>query len=151
MANKHPNTSNLRPPWQPGQSGNPNGAPTKERRAKKLLRSVFGEQAKKLYNLTQEELDEWDGLLISITTDQLKAIIQVDQAPAYLKAQAVAILTDMKNGRTTTVERLADRLYSRNKPRRVEVTGKDGADLITPRILTKDEAADFLDQLNKDY
>ncbi len=151
MANKHPNTSGLRPPWQPGQSGNPSGAPTKDRRAKKLLRSVFGEQAKKLYNLTQEELDQWDGLLISITTDQLRALIQMDAAPAYLKAQAVAILTDMKNGRTNTVERLADRLYNRNKPRRVEVTGKDGADLIQPRVLTKEEAAEFLDKLNEDY
>ncbi len=147
MANPKGNPQNLRPApaWKPGQSGNPAGRP------KKTLRSLFGDAAKRFYNLTQDELDQWDGLLISVTVDQLKAIVQLDTAPAYPKAQAVAILSDMKNGRTTTVEKLADRLYSRNKPRRVEVTGKDGSDLIAPRILTKEEAAAFIDKMNADY
>ena len=148
MANKNPNTSGLKPRWQPGQSGNPGGRP---RKITKALRSLFGDQARRYYNLTETELDEWDALLISLTTDQLKAIIQLDSAPAYPKAQAVAILTDMKNGRTATVERLADRLFNRNKPRRVEVTGKDGSDLIAPRVLTKEEAAAFIEKLNQEF
>ena len=148
MANKNPNTSGLKPRWQPGQSGNPGGRP---RKITKALRSLFGDQARRYYNLTEAELDEWDGLLISLTTDQLRAIIQLDSAPAYPKAQAVAILTDMKNGRTSTVERLADRLYNRHNPKRVELTGKDGADLVAPRVLTKEEAAAFIEKLNEEF
>ena len=46
---------------------------------------------------------------------------------------------------------LPHRLYDRKKPDKVELTGKDGSDLIQPRVLTKEEAAAFLDKLNADY
>lgn len=149
MANKHPNTSGLRPPWQPGQSGNPKGR--KKSKVNATLKTLFGKSAKKIYELSQTELDEWDSTLISLTKDQLSALVMLDSAPAYPKAQALAILTDMKNGRTVTIERLANRLYDRKKPDKVELTGKDGSDLLQPRVLTKEEAAAFLDKLNADY
>ena len=142
MANKAPNTDGLRPPWKKGQSGNPAGRP----------KNHVGDTLKTLlYHLSQQELDTWDAALISLTDSQLKALIQLDSVPSYPKNQAVAILTDMKNGRTTTVERLADRLYNRHNPKRVELTGKDGADLVAPRVLTKEEAAAFIEKLNEEF
>ena len=151
MANPKGNPQNLRPapPWKPGQSGNPAGRP--KSRIGDTLKTLFGKSARKIYHLTAAELDEWDAVLISLNDSQLKALIQLDSVPSYPKNQAVAILTDMKNGRTTTVERLADRLYNRHNPKRVELTGKDGADLVAPRVLTKEEAAAFLDKLNEEF
>ena len=149
MANKHPNTSGLRPPWQPGQSGNPKGR--SKNKVNETLKTVFGKSARKIYELSQTELDQWDSILISLTKDQLSALVMLDTAPAYPKAQALAILTDMKNGRTVTIERLANRLYDRAKTNKVELTGKDGSDLLQPRILTKEEAAAFLDKLNSEF
>jgi len=149
MANKAPNTDGLRPPWKKGQSGNPAGRP--KNHVGDTLKTLFGKSARKIYNLSQQELDTWDAALISLTDSQLKALIQLDSVPSYPKNQAVAILTDMKNGRTTTVERLADRLYNRHNPKRVELTGKDGADLVAPRVLTKEEAAAFIEKLNEEF
>ncbi len=137
------------PPWKPGQSGNPKGRPKSH--IGDTLKALFGKSARKIYHLTQAELDEWDAVLISLNDSQLKALIQMESVPSYPKNQAVAILTDMKNGRTTTVERLAERLYNRRAPKRVELTGKDGADLVAPRVLTKEEAAAFIDKLNEDF
>lgn len=55
MANYHPNTSGLRPPWQPGQPGNPNGGSRKASR-KAIARKFIDENdlwmtALKVYSL----------------------------------------------------------------------------------------------------
>ena len=62
----------------------------------------------------------------------------------------MAILFDTKHGKTTTIDKLRERQYGKTV-QKVELTGKDGADLIPARILTKDEIGDLLSQLEKDY
>ena len=60
------------------------------------------------------------------------------------------ILSDMKNGKTTTLDKLRERQYG--KPtQRMELTGKDGGDLIPARTLTKEEAAELFKTLNEKY
>lgn len=56
----------------------------------------------------------------------------------------------MKNGKTTTLDKLRERQYG--KPtQRMELTGKDGGDLIPARTLTKEEAAELFKTLNEKY
>ena len=73
-----------------------------------------------------------------------------DEAPAYPKGLAIALLTDMKNGKTTTLDKLRERVHGK-EIQRIELTGKDGAALIEPRTLTKDEARALFEELQDKY
>lgn len=149
MANPNPNTSGLRKPWQPGESGNPKGRPPDP--VKKMLEAALGKRgARKFEHLTKDNKDEIDSMLQSASTDLLMFVAKWDGATAYAKGRALAILNDMKKGQTTQIDRISARLHGQ-PVQKVELTGKDGADLIAPRVLTKDEIGDFLAKLEKDY
>lgn len=136
--------------FKPGQSGNPKGRP--KSRVPEQLVKIFGSKAraKKFYSLSSVEIDEWEAAILSFSTNDLKLLAKWDAAPAYPKGLAIAVLSDMKNGKTTTLDKLRERQYG--KPtQRMELTGKDGGDLIPARTLTKEEAADLLNSLNEKY
>ena len=136
--------------FKPGQSGNPAGRP--KSRVPAQLVKIFGSKAraKKFYSLTATEIDEWEAAVLTFSASDLKLLAKWEEAPAYPKGLAIAILNDMKNGKTTTLDKLRERQYG--KPtQRMEVTGKDGADFIPARVLTKDEQADLFNQLNEKY
>ena len=68
MANPNPNTSGLKKPWAPGQSGNPKGRPRDP--AKEMLEAYLGKKgAKKFTRLSKANKDEIDSILESATTD----------------------------------------------------------------------------------
>lgn len=136
--------------FKPGQSGNPKGRPRS--RVPEQLVKIFGSKAraKKFYSLSSVEIDEWEAAILSFSANDLKLLAKWDAAPAYPKGLAIAVLSDMKNGKTTTLDKLRERQYG--KPtQRMELTGKDGGDLIPARTLTKEEAADLLQSLNEKY
>lgn len=146
--NPNPNTSGLIP-WKPGQSGNPKGRKPNNV-PKQLVKIVGKKQAKKLYKLTDAEIKEWEGIILTMTVNQLKLLAQWDEANAYPKGLAISILTDMKNGNAKTLDKLRDRVHG--KPAElVEITGKDGADFMPARVLTKQEAKELLDYLENEY
>lgn len=143
------NEQNLKP-FKPGQSGNPKGRP--KSRVPEQLVKIFGSKAraKKFYSLSAVEIDEWEAAILTFSANDLKLLAKWEDAPAYPKGLAIAVLSDMKNGKTTTLDKLRERQYG--KPtQRMEVTGKDGGDLIPARTLTKEEAADLLKALNEKY
>lgn len=136
--------------FKPGQSGNPKGRP--KSRVPEQLVKIFGSKAraKKFYSLSAVEIDEWEAAILTFNANDLKLLAKWEDAPAYPKGLAIAVLSDMKNGKTTTLDKLRERQYG--KPtQRMEVTGKDGGDLIPARTLTKEEAADLLNSLNSKY
>lgn len=136
--------------FKPGQSGNPKGRPKSS--VPEQLVKIFGSKAraKKFYSLSSVEIDEWEVAILSFSANDLKLLAKWDAAPAYPKGLAIAVLSDMKNGKTTTLDKLRERQYG--KPtQRMELTGKDGGDLIPARTLTKEEAADLLQSLNEKY
>ncbi len=146
-----PNPENIRPhQFKPGQSGNPKGRP--KSRVPEQLVKIFGSKAraKKFYSLSAVEINEWEAAILTFSANDLKLLAKWEDAPAYPKGLAIAVLRDMSNGKTTTLDKLRERQYG--KPtQRMEVTGKDGGDLIPVRTLTKEEAADLLNSLNEKY
>ncbi len=146
-----PNPENIRPhQFKPGQSGNPKGRP--KSRVPEQLVKIFGSKAraKKFYSLSAVEINEWEAAILTFSANDLKLLAKWEDAPAYPKGLAIAVLRDMSNGKTTTLDKLRERQYG--KPtQRMEVTGKDGGDLIPARTLTKEEAADLLNSLNEKY
>ena len=77
-----------------------------------------------------------------MTVPQLQAVAAAEGVAAYARALCIAILTDIKNGRTGTIDRLNERVNGK-QARAVEVTGPDGTELVPARILTKAEAAEI--------
>ena len=115
-------SQNLREPWRPGQSGNPKGRP--KNRVPEQLAVIFGSKAraKRFYNLSGDEIDSWEKAVLAMSADPLKLLAKWSDAPTYPKGLAVAILTDMKNGRTATLDKLRERQYG--KPaQRIDVSG----------------------------
>lgn len=144
------NEQNLREPWKPGQSGNPKGRP--KNRVPEQLVTIFGSKAKakKFYCLSATEINEWEAAILTLSAEDLKVLAKWSGAPSYPKGLAIAVLSDMKNGKTTTLDKLRERQYG--KPtQRMEVTGKDGAELIPARTLTKEEAQELFKDLQENY
>ena len=133
MTPKERRLANLRPPFKPGQSGNPKGRP--KNRVPEQLAKVMGKaQAKKIFKLNNLELEEWDAILLTLTVNQLKLLSQWDKTIAYPKGLAISILYDMKNGNTKTLDKLRERVFGR-PTQRMEITGRDGKDLVTDPIM----------------
>ena len=130
MANKE----NLVEPWKPGQSGNPKGRP-KNRVTNEWLTACFGRKAARAIKaLRREEIDTWEQILLVAKAEQLTVIAKWEGTPAYAKNLAMALLYDIKEGRTSTIDKLRERQYGKTTER-LEVTGKDGMPLV-PQPLT---------------
>lgn len=150
MANPHPNTANLRPA-QKGEVRNPKGRP--EDKALKAAKELYGnKRARELRGgMTQGQIDGWEQLLLAMTSAETALLAKWEGCPNYPKSLAMALLYDMKNGRTATIDKLRERQFG--KPiQKVELTGRDGAPLLPdPRPLTQEEAREFIRQLEQEY
>ena len=144
------NSQNLQPPWQPGQSGNPKGRP-RNRVINTWLPACFGKKrTRQMEELTPEEINTIERRLLVASTTALTTLAKWEDAPSYAKNLAMAILFDTKHGKTTTIDKLRERQYGKTV-QKIELTGKDGADLMPARILTKEEMGDLLNKLESDY
>lgn len=124
---------NLKEPWKPGQSGNPKGRP-KSRVPEGIALIMGKKEAKKFYSLNNCEVDDWELAVLSMSASQLKTLAQWEHAAAYPKALSIAILNDMRNGVTKTVDKLRDRHFG-GATQKIELSGKDGKPL-TPEIIS---------------
>lgn len=149
MANPNPKRENLAPQFKPGQSGNPKGRP-KNRVAVFRERIMGKKKAKKYFGISAFEVTEWYEALITMDLPDLKLLATDDQAPALARTYARAIIFDLNAGKTTTIDKLTAKLHGK-AIQRIELTGADGADVNQPRTLTKEEAKDFIVDLEKEY
>lgn len=133
-----------------GVSGNPKGRP--KDRVLEQLQSIFGtRQAKRIERrrLTKAERDHWRALVGSLSQDQAKTIAAFADADLFIKNLIVAYISDMRNGKTTTLDRIEETLDGRRST--VAITGPDGADLIPARTLTAAEMKDLMKELEDEY
>lgn len=80
-------------------------------------------KAKAFYALTGYEIDEWESAVMTMKASELKDLVKWEDAPAYPKGLAIAILSDMKDGRTTTLDKLRARQFG-EVTQKVELTGR---------------------------
>lgn len=80
-------------------------------------------RAKEFYSLSGEEIDDWESAVMTMSAAELKDLAKWELAPAYPKGLAIAVLSDMKDGRTITLDKLRARQFG-EAAQRVEVTGK---------------------------
>lgn len=127
MAPEERRLANLRPPFKPGQSGDPNGPKS---RVPAQLAEVMGKsQAKNIFKLNNLEIEEWDAILLSMTFNQLKLLAQWDGASAYPKGLAISILYDMKNGNTKTLDKLREHIVGKPSQRLITFDGETWQDI----------------------
>lgn len=140
------NPDNLRAPWKPGESGNPNGRP-KNRVVNEWLPACFGKKrTKALSEMTDEEINAIERRLLVFTAAELTALVEWKDSPIYAKSLGKAILSDNKNGRTTTIDKLRERQYGK-AVQKLELTGKDGAALHPDPLIV--EIIDSREQVEK--
>lgn len=146
-----PNPQNIKGhEFKPGQSGNPKGRP--KNRAKDTLVEALklGHKRELKANMTTEEIKSYEEYLIGASSDDIALLGQDVSIPIYVRALARSIFLDTKNGRTTTLDKLRDRIVGK-ETQRVELTGADGSDLIPAQRLTEEQAAQLLKKLEEEY
>lgn len=136
--------------WKPGQSGNPKGR--KKKTVDEIMVATLKLKSRKELQegLSKTDVDNWEETLMSASSDVITILAQDASIPVYARAIARAIATDLKNGKTTTLDRLRDRRFGKLS-QRVELTGKDGAELVQPRRLTKEEAKELIQNMENEY
>jgi len=159
--NENKNKSNLCSPWKKGQSGNPQGRPP-TKRIKENIEYVIGKKKlKQFYNLSNSEVDFWEKAILTMSVSELKILSGgkqkgemdakiANEVPVYAVNLTRAILMDMASGKTNTIDRLRERQFGK-AIQKIELTGKDGIDLMPARVLSKAEAKELLESLNNEF
>ena len=106
--------SNLKPPWKPGESGNPNGAPKKEI-------NHLADMVQRDFNLKLTKGDKFQIIesLLEKSKEELQIVIDDSTSPVFMVSIAIAIIGDMQAKRINTVESIFDRVFGRPKQTQV--------------------------------
>ena len=106
--------------FRKGQSGNPKGRPRS--RIKSLLSELSG--CPLLFRpLRNSELAEIDAALLTMSTEQLAKAANDTAIPAIMRAKAIAILRDMREGKMTAITQIQERVAG--KPKAVDTAGAE--------------------------
>lgn len=128
-------------PFPKGVSGNPKGRP--KNRVNEQLETLLGSRTRaravRDSGLTKAEAETWENIVFSLPLDLLKAVAQGESTPAYPKGLAIALIGDMKEGTTKTLDKLREWQFGKaSQP--VDVSGKlEGAQPIAVEIIDRRE------------
>ena len=137
-----------------GVSGNPSGLSKKVRernRINNFVKKIIG-RSKVIQDqdMTKNEIDSIEQKMLAVSLSEAQLLAKADNSPLYMKNLAMAIIIDMKNGKTDTVDKLRERQYGKTV-QRLEVTGKDGQPINMQNTMTQMEAKDFIKKLEDEY
>lgn len=93
--------------FKPGVSGNPKGRPKAV--ARRQIAEVLSCDDTSQLALTKTDYDDVDKMMPSMSTEQLKKIANSNEVNIYLRSQAYAILSDLQEGKTATVDKMRER------------------------------------------
>lgn len=137
--------------WKSGQSGNPKGfnqIGREKNRINDFVKKVIGtskERVIETVGMSAAEIDAIEQRMLSVSLSEAQIIGKDDNTPLYMKNLALAIIIDMKNGKTDTVDKLRERQYGKAK-QQIELTGKNGQPLMKDPIVI--EVIDNRDKIN---
>lgn len=141
--------ANLKAPWKKGERGASFNAGRKKNRVNELLKKIISpNRLKQSEALSVEEINTIERKVLSMNLSELQLLAKTDETPAYAKTLAMAIVIDMKNGKTATVDKLRDRQYGTAK-QTVDITTA-GAAINQPHQMTAQEAKELIDKINDD-
>lgn len=122
-------------PCRKGETHNPNGRPPNQ--ALRNLERLYGRKwVRKFQEGTKhrkEEVETWYQALLAMSHEEILLLSKDGESNIIGKAKALAILIDQKNGRTSTIDGIVNRLFG-ELPKKVEVEGK-GLEPITIDII----------------
>jgi hypothetical protein len=133
--------------WPKGVSGNPKGRP-KSRVTALLEGCLTKKQIQENTNLSSEEIDAIEKIVLSLDLKSLQAIAKADATPAYMKTLAMAAILDMKNGKTRVMDLLRDRQFGAVK-KQVDVTTNGMS--MAAQSMTPNEAREALKKIEEEY
>lgn len=141
--------ANLKAPWTSKTRPEPTNKGRKKNRVNELLKKIISPtRLKRSESLSLEEINTIEQKVLALELSELQLLAKTDETPAYAKTLAMAIVIDMKNGRTTTVDKLRDRQYGTVK-QSVDVTTAGHA-ISQPHQMTGAEAKKLIEKINKD-
>jgi hypothetical protein len=133
--------------FQPGQSGNPAGR--KKNRVTALLKQVLPKGSiKKSEALSIDEINTIEKSVLSLQLADLQLLAKMEETPAYMKTLAMAIIIDMKNGQTKTVDLLRSRQYG-TPTQKMDLTS--GGQPIHQREMSPEQAKKVIAELDEEY
>lgn len=135
------NAKNIEPyKFKKGQSGNPNGRP------KNRVVEYTRKMALKVDHLTAAEVATIEEIVFSATADQLVKITKDPKTPAYLLAKARAALTDIKNGKCDTLDKLRGLIFGESV-QHIDIT--TNGETLNNQQMTAQQAKEFLKNLDE--
>lgn len=141
--------ANLKAPWTSETRPEPTNKGRKKNRINELLKKIISPtRLKRSESLSLEEINTIEQKVLALELSELQLLAKTDETSAYAKTLAMAIVIDMKNGRTTTVDKLRDRQYGTVK-QTVDVTTAGHA-ISQPHQMTGAEAKKLIEKINKD-
>lgn len=84
--------------------------------------------------------------ILNCSKAELELIARNHDLPILILSQIQAIVSEIKNGKTDTVDKLFDRIYGKT-PTTMEVTGAQGSPLIPETPMSRQEYQDMLTKL----
>ena len=120
--------------FRKGQSGNPAGGKGRPPdRVKAMVKELYG-RGGEFSTLSKTEQQRWMELLVSMDVETLQKVAASKEAPAFVKGNAIAILMDMKNGTTRTLDKISERLYGRPKVEATITAGPSFTDFLKKNV-----------------
>ena len=108
--------------FKKGQITNPKGRP--RNRVPEYRAKLMGpDKAKEFQGISRDEYFSWYETLLAMDLDELKALESDTEVPMFVKTYARAMVADMNAGRTTTVDKMVDRINNRSEQNRAKESG----------------------------
>lgn len=106
----------IEPRWKKGESGNPKGRPKNP--MKPILDRILSKRrAREVSGMSPSAVNDIERTLLVLRLHEIQALVKDEETPMYVKTLGMAMMSDAKNGKTYTIDRLRERQYGKEVTR----------------------------------